>query len=224
MAGKLLYAVDDEASIRQLYEAALALGGYDSKTFEGGSALYAALSQRKPDLILLDLMLQGEDGFALLSELKKNAAYADIPIIVVSARGTEADKVLGLDLGAADYLAKPFGVKELLARINANLRKSEALSPAVLSYKELTMDEARHAATLAKKPLILSKKEYELLRAFLMAPDKVLTKDSLLASVWGINEALETRTLDIHVLHLRKKLAGSSLSIATIRGVGYLLQ
>ncbi len=224
MANPLIYAVDDEESIRKLYEAALALGGYDFKTLDGGAALADALRERKPDLVLLDIMLAGEDGFALLSKMKADPASAPIPVIVVSAKGAEPDKVKGLNLGAADYLAKPFGVMELLARINANLRKSAPVLPFVLSYQGLALDESTHEATLLGKPLILSKKEYDLLRAFLLKPRKALTKEELLASVWGIEEALETRTLDIHVLHLRKKLQGSAIAIETIRGVGYILK
>ncbi len=223
MAKTLIYAVDDEESIRKLYEAALPLGDFEAKTFAGAEELFLALKAQKPALILLDIMLEGEDGFAILGDLKKDRNYQDIPVIVVSAKGEELDKVKGLNLGASDYLAKPFGIMELVARINANLRKGP-VAPAKIVYKELTIDEDSHTATLAGAPLALSKKEYELLATFAKAPEKALTKEKLLSLVWGINEELETRTLDIHVLHLRKKLAGSSLVLATIRGVGYILR
>jgi two-component system alkaline phosphatase synthesis response regulator PhoP len=224
MGKPLIYAVDDEASIRKLYEAALPIGDFEAKTLPGGPELFLALREKKPALILLDIMLEGEDGFAILGDLKKDRDYQNIPVIVVSAKGEELDKVKGLNSGASDYLAKPFGVLELIARINANLRKGHPAVSDKIVYKELAIDEESHTATLKGQPLPLSKKEYELLKTFASAPEKALTKERLLSLVWGINEELETRTLDIHVLHLRKKLAGSSLSIATIRGVGYILK
>jgi two-component system alkaline phosphatase synthesis response regulator PhoP len=224
MSKPLIYAVDDEASIRKLYEAALPLGDFEAKTLPGGKELFLALREKKPALILLDIMLEGEDGFSILGDLKKDRNYQNIPVIVVSAKGEELDKVKGLNLGASDYLAKPFGVLELVARINANLRKGNPSAADKIAYKELVIDEETHTATLKGQPLPLSKKEYELLKTFASAPEKALTKERLLSLVWGINEELETRTLDIHVLHLRKKLAGSSLTIATIRGVGYILR
>ena len=166
-------------------------------------------------------MLDGADGYELLSALRRNPLTADIPVIMVSAKGEEIDKVRGLDLGADDYLAKPFGVLELIARINAKLRKTKP--DGVLTYADIVMDGDSRSVTVAGNPVSLTLKEYSLLRLFLSSPGKVLGRDLLLDSVWGVNYG-ETRTLDIHIGQLRKELSGSAASILTVRGVGYMLK
>lgn len=218
---RLIYAVDDELSIREVYRYAIGGAGFDIQCFENGEGLFTAINSRLPDLILLDIMLDGADGYELLSALRRNPLTADIPVIMVSAKGEEIDKVRGLDLGADDYLAKPFGVLELIARINAKLRKTKP--DGVLTYADIVMDGDSRSVTVAGNPVSLTLKEYSLLRLFLSSPGKVLGRDLLLDSVWGVNYG-ETRTLDIHIGQLRKELSGSAASILTVRGVGYMLK
>lgn len=218
---RLIYAVDDESSIRDVYRYAIGGAGFDIRCFENGEELFSAIGERLPDLILLDIMLDGADGYEILSSLRKNALTAETPVIMVSAKGEEIDKVRGLDLGADDYLAKPFGVLELIARINAKLRKRKP--DGVLTYADITMDGDTRSVTVSGKPITLTLKEYGLLRLFLSNPGKVLGRDELLDSVWGENYG-ETRTLDIHIGQLRKELSGSCASILTVRGVGYMLK
>ena len=218
---RLIYAVDDELSIREVYRYAIGGAGFDIQCFENGEGLFTAINAQLPDLVLLDIMLDGADGYELLSALRRNPLTADIPVIMVSAKGEEIDKVRGLDLGADDYLAKPFGVLELIARINAKLRKTKP--DGVLTYADIVMDGDSRSVTVAVKPVSLTLKEYSLLRLFLSSPGKVLGRDLLLDSVWGVNYG-ETRTLDIHIGQLRKELSGSAASILTVRGVGYMLK
>ena len=222
MSGRrLIYAVDDELSIRDVYRYAIGGAGFDIQCFENGEGLFSAINAQLPDLVLLDIMLDGADGYELLSALRRNPLTADIPVIMVSAKGEEIDKVRGLDLGADDYLAKPFGVLELIARINAKLRKTKP--DGVLTYADIVMDGDSRSVTVAGNPVSLTLKEYSLLRLFLSSPGKVLGRDLLLDSVWGVNYG-ETRTLDIHIGQLRKELSGSAASILTVRGVGYMLK
>ena len=218
---RLIYAVDDELSIREVYLYAIGGAGFDIQCFENGEGLFTAINAQLPDLVLLDIMLDGADGYELLSALRRNPLTADIPVIMVSAKGEEIDKVRGLDLGADDYLAKPFGVLELIARINAKLRKTKP--DGVLTYADIVMDGDSRSVTVAGNPVSLTLKEYSLLRLFLSSPGKVLGRDLLLDSVWGVNYG-ETRTLDIHIGQLRKELSGSAASILTVRGVGYMLK
>lgn len=218
---RLIYAVDDELSIREVYRYAIGGAGFDIQCFENGEGLFTAINAQLPDLVLLDIMLDGADGYELLSTLRRNPLTADIPVIMVSAKGEEIDKVRGLDLGADDYLAKPFGVLELIARINAKLRKTKP--DGVLTYADIVMDGDSRSVTVAGNPVSLTLKEYSLLRLFLSSPGKVLGRDLLLDSVWGVNYG-ETRTLDIHIGQLRKELSGSAASILTVRGVGYMLK
>ena len=218
---RLIYAVDDELSIREVYRYAIGGAGFDIQCFENGEGLFSAINAQLPDLVLLDIMLDGADGYELLSALRRKPLTADIPVIMVSAKGEEIDKVRGLDLGADDYLAKPFGVLELIARINAKLRKTKP--DGVLTYADIVMDGDSRSVTVAGNPVSLTLKEYSLLRLFLSSPGKVLGRDLLLDSVWGVNYG-ETRTLDIHIGQLRKELSGSAASILTVRGVGYMLK
>lgn len=218
---RLIYAVDDELSIREVYRYAIGGAGFDIQCFENGEGLFTAINAQLPDLVLLDIMLDGADGYELLSALRRNPLTAGIPVIMVSAKGEEIDKVRGLDLGADDYLAKPFGVLELIARINAKLRKTKP--DGVLTYADIVMDGDSRSVTVAGNPVSLTLKEYSLLRLFLSSPGKVLGRDLLLDSVWGVNYG-ETRTLDIHIGQLRKELSGSAASILTVRGVGYMLK
>lgn len=221
----LIYAVDDEESIRSLYEAAVPVGGYRVKTFRSGSEMKAQLEQELPDLILLDLMLQGEDGLEDLQALKADRRYAQIPVIIVSAKGEEMDKVNGLNKGADDYLAKPFGVMELIARIKANLRKNAFYhATPIVEYADVRVDADKRAAFVGGKPLNLTKKEFELLAYLTTNATKAKSKDEILKDLWQMEDGIETRTLDMHVSNLRKKMGNSEAKIVTIRGVGYSLR
>ncbi len=218
---RLIYCVDDEESIRTLYEEALPMGGFSCVSFPDASSFYAGLKSKKPDLILLDIMLPGMSGMELLKTLMEGE-YASIPVILVSAKSKETDKVKGLNEGASDYLTKPFGIMELIARINANLRKSAKADS--LAYKEFLIVPSLHEIRMGGKNLSLSLKEYDLLSYFLLHPSLAISKDQLLREVWGIDAEIETRTLDMFVSRLRKKISSSSVNIETIRGLGYLLR
>ena len=215
----LIYAVDDETSIREVYRYALISAGFTPECFSCGEELFIAIEKSLPRLIILDIMLDGEDGYEILSRLKANPKTANVPVIMVSAKTTEIDKVRGLDLGADDYISKPFGVLELIARIKAKLRKTTPVAN-VISYKGITINDDERTVTINGKVKGLTLKQYELLKLFVSEPQKVLPRDDILDKVWGENYG-ETRTLDIHVGTLRKIIADSGAKIATIRGVGY---
>lgn len=215
----LIYAVDDETSIREVYRYALISAGFTPECFSCGEELFIAIEKSLPRLIILDIMLDGEDGYEILSRLKASPKTANVPVIMVSAKTTEIDKVRGLDLGADDYISKPFGVLELIARIKAKLRKTTPVAN-VISYKGITINDDERTVTINGKIKELTLKQYELLKLFVSEPQKVLPRDDILDKVWGENYG-ETRTLDIHVGTLRKIIADSGAKIATIRGVGY---
>lgn len=215
----LIYAVDDETSIREVYRYALISAGFTPECFSCGEELFIAIEKSLPKLIILDIMLDGEDGYEILSRLKASPKAANIPVIMVSAKTTEIDKVRGLDLGADDYISKPFGVLELIARIKAKLRKTIPVAK-VISYKGITINDDERTVTINGKVKELTLKQYELLKLLVSEPQKVLQRDDILDKVWGENYG-ETRTLDIHVGALRKIIADSGAKIATIRGVGY---
>lgn len=215
----LIYAVDDETSIREVYRYALISAGFTPECFSCGEELFIAIEKSLPKLIILDIMLDGEDGYEILSRLKASPKTANTPVIMVSAKTTEIDKVRGLDLGADDYISKPFGVLELIARIKAKLRKTIPVAN-VISYKGITINDDERTVTINGKVKELTLKQYELLKLFVSEPQKVLPRDDILDKVWGENYG-ETRTLDIHVGTLRKIIADSGAKIATIRGVGY---
>ena len=215
----LIYAVDDETSIREVYRYALISAGFTPECFSCGEELFIAIEKSLPRLIILDIMLNGEDGYEILSRLKASPKTANVPVIMVSAKTTEIDKVRGLDLGADDYISKPFGVLELIARIKAKLRKTAPVVN-VISYKGITINDDERTVTINGKVKELTLKQYELLKLLVSEPQKVLPRDDILDKVWGENYG-ETRTLDIHVGTLRKIIADSGAKIATIRGVGY---
>ncbi|MDD7214282.1 MAG: response regulator [Clostridia bacterium] len=219
---KLIYAVDDEESIREVYRFALSGAGFEPRCFSCWEELSAALKSELPRLIILDIMLDGADGYEILKKLRDNANTADIPVIMVSAKNTEIDKVKGLNLGADDYLAKPFGVLELVARINAKLRSAKT-RPVVYEYKDIVIDDNTHTVTVGGKNEKLTLKQYELLKLLVINAQKVMRRDELLDAVWGVDYG-ETRTLDIHIGDLRKILSASAAELSTIRGVGYLLK
>lgn len=218
---KIIYCVDDESSIRELYQFALTGAGFSVSCFEGGEEMFAEVKNRIPDLFILDIMLDGADGYEILRRLRENVETREIPVIMVSAKDTEIDKVKGLNLGADDYLSKPFGVLELVARINAKLRKKD--SRRKTTYKDITIDDETHTVTVNGQQCAATVKQYRLLKLLVSNAGKVLRRDDLLDSVWGENYG-ETRTLDIHIADLRRILAPSEAEIVTVRGVGYTLK
>ena len=224
MEKKLIYAVDDEQSIREVYEYALLSAGFEIRCFENAEQLFDATAKVVPDLFVLDIMLDGLDGYDILKELKRKPETTIIPVIMVSAKTTEIDKVKGLDLGADDYIAKPFGVLELVARVKAKLRSAPIVKKAgLLSFKDIEISDEKHSVKVGGNELVLTLKEYELLKLLVKNAGKVIARDDILDSVWGENYG-ETRTLDIHIGHLRSALSSSDAEIATIRGVGYILK
>jgi len=221
----MIYAVEDDAALQEVYQYSLE-DDFDCRCFDDGASFFDALAKRSaPDLILLDIMLPGDDGFAILSRLKGNKTTAHIPVIMVSAKGEEVSKVRGLNMGADDYMAKPFGILELIARIKANLRKSGNETAGSTVYKDIVVDHARRRAVVNGMHIQTTLKEYNLLCLLCENPEKVQEREKIFNALWDGNFIGETRTLDVHIKELRKKLseAKSEAVIQTIRGVGYML-
>ena len=221
----MIYCVEDDLSIRELMLYTLRASGFEAVGFGDGEALFDALSQAHPKLILLDIMLPGMDGIEILKRIRQNSVTARIPVIMASARGTEYDKVKGLDLGADDYLAKPFGMMEMVSRIRAVLRRSTSGTTAAnLRLGGLSMDVAAHTVTADGIRISLTLKEFELLRLFLSAPGQVFSREQLLEQVWGTDYVGESRTVDVHIATLRTKLGAAGDYVRTVRGVGYRME
>lgn len=219
----MIYCVEDDSGIRDLMIYALNAAGFEAKGFSDGAAFYRAFSEDEPELVILDIMLPGEDGISILKKLR--AEGSTVPIIMATAKGTEYDKVIGLDLGADDYLAKPFGMMELVSRVKALLRRARPTEDRqLLIIGGIQMDTAQHIVLSDGNRVELTFKEYELLRRFMEAPGKVFTRDQLRSSVWGDEFSSETRTVDVHVGTLRTKLGRCGDYIKTVRGVGYRLE
>ncbi len=221
----MIYCVEDDSSIRELMLYALRASGFDAEGFEDGEALFRALEHQIPKLILLDIMLPGMDGIAILKRLRKSSATAHVPIIIASAKGTEYDKVMGLDLGADDYLAKPFGMMEMVSRIRAVLRRSGLqIAPQELRIGQLRVDPVSRTVYAGTLRVELTLKEFELLRLFLEHPGRVFSRDQLLEKIWSADYLGETRTVDVHIGTLRTKLGDCGNYIRTVRGVGYRVE
>ena len=216
-----VYIVEDDASIRELEIYALKNSEFEVTGFESGRSLMAQLEIKVPDIILLDIMLPEEDGLAILSTIRQTGAYADIPVIMVTAKTSEIDAVKGLDLGADDYITKPFGVMELASRVKAVLRRSAKKVKTVLVYKNIELDENKHTVLVDGAEVDLTYKEYEILKHLIRNKGIVLTRDRLMEIVWGYNFEQGNRTVDVHIQSLRKKLGTAGEHIKTIRNVGY---
>jgi len=218
----MIYCVEDDRSIRELISYALKSNGFESAGFGDGRSFFAALEERLPSLILLDIMLPGEDGIEILKKLKASAKTRHIPVIMLTAKSAEYDKVLGLDCGADDYITKPFGIMELLSRIRAVLRRAGQAGEAnILTAGPLTIDVERHLVLVDGKEVILTLKEFDLLKYLMKNAGIVLTREKLLQKVWGYDYEGETRTVDVHIRTLRQKLGEAGAIIETVRGVGY---
>ena len=218
----MIYCVEDDANIRELVAYTLQTMGFEAKEIEDGKALKKALAVELPELILLDIMLPGEDGLTLLKQLKADTLTRNIPVIMVTAKGAEYDKVIGLDLGADDYVSKPFGMMEFVARVKAVLRRSTRQNEdRELHYDELYLNVGRHEVRYREEKIDLTRKEFELLQYLLENKGLVMTRNQILCHVWGYDFDGETRTVDVHVRTLRQKLGEAGNLIETIRGVGY---
>ena len=221
----MIFCVEDDSGIRDLMIYTLNSSGFEAEGFADGEALFAALASKTPELIMLDIMLPGEDGISILKKLRSSSMTADIPVIMATAKGTEYDKVIGLDLGADDYLAKPFGMMEMVSRVRAVLRRS-APRPAerLLRVGELEMNLGEHTVTAGGRRVQLTLKEFELLHKFMANPGRAFTREQLLTTVWGEEFVGETRTVDVHIGTLRTKLGDCGGYIETVRGVGYRME
>lgn len=220
----MIFCVEDDAGIRELMVYTLNASGFEAVGFPDGASLFQALETQKPQLIMLDIMLPGEDGISILKKLRSRSATESIPVIMATAKGTEYDKVIALDLGADDYLPKPFGMMEMVSRVKAVLRRCDpgATKP-VLRSGELELNPGEHTVTVQGQRVQLTLKEYELLQKFMSNPGLVFTREQLLSSIWGTDFIGETRTVDVHIGTLRTKLGPCGGCIETIRGVGYRL-
>lgn len=217
----LIYIVEDEADIRELESYALVKNGFEVQCFENPNDFYSALKSCVPNLILLDIMLPGDDGLTVLKKLRDNPATSKIPVIVISAKTTELDRVKGLDLGADDYICKPFSVLEMISRVKARLRGFQDKNDSIVSYEGISMSEETRTVTAGDMTVELTYKEYELLKMFLTNPRIVLRRDDILDSIWGYDST--GRTLDVHIRTLRGKLGEYGKYIKTVRNVGYKL-
>ena len=221
----MIWCIEDDPGIREIEVYALNSTGLQAQGFEDGTAFWEALQSAQPDLILLDVMLPGEDGVALLKRLKADERFREIPVIMATARGTEFDKVQSLDLGADDYITKPFGMMEMVSRVKAVLRRSQPKQASgLLQLGELALDEGQHTVSVAGQRIALTYKEFELLRLFLSHPGIAFSREQLLQIIWNTDYAVETRTVDMHIRTLRQKLGQYGQYIETVRGVGYRLE
>lgn len=221
----MIYVLEDDPSIRKLVIYTLNTQGMEAQGFELPSQFWAAMAEQLPSLILLDIMLPEEDGLHILKRLRSSPATARLPVIMLTAKGTEYDKVIGLDRGADDYVTKPFGIMELMARIRAALRHSSGApeSDKVLTYGTLFLNPTRHSVRVQDREINLTLKEFQVLELLMQHPQTVFTRDQLLNVVWGYEFDGASRTVDVHIRTLRQKLEEAGTYIETVRGVGYKL-
>ena len=220
----LIYILEDDKNIQEIESYAIKGNGYDVRAFDDAEAFGRGLQEMKPDLVLLDIMLPGEDGLSVLRRLRSDKDTKELPVILVTAKDSEIDTVRGLDLGADDYITKPFGVMELMSRIKAIVRRIKPMSDdVVLKYKNIYLDQDRRICLADEENVELTFKEYEMLRLFLSNPGIVLTREMIMETVWGTDFTGESRTVDMHIKTLRKKLKEAGGLIITVRNVGYKL-
>ena len=221
----MIWCVEDDAGICDIEVYALTSTGFEAKGFADGDSFWEALQSETPELVVLDVMLPGKDGVTLLKMMKESEAFQDIPVIMATAKGTEYDKIQSLDLGADDYLVKPFGIMEMISRVKAVLRRCKPKEPSnLLKLDGLVLNPEEHTVTLDGKRLNLTYKEYELLQLFLSQPGIAFTREQLLSGVWNTEYLGETRTVDMHIRTLRQKLGNYGNIIETVRNVGYRLE
>jgi len=222
-----IFILEDDENIREIVIYALRSAGFEATGFETGTEFFREIEKNPegPDLLLLDIMLPEEDGLTILKKLRLNTLYKMLPIIMLTAKGSEFDKVKGLDMGADDYIAKPFGIMELISRINALLRRcgDQTQKSAKLAYKNIILDQARRTVLADGKKIALTFKEYELLHLLLLNADIVLSREKIMETVWGYDYEGESRTVNMHIKTLRQKLGAAGEHIKTVRSVGYKL-
>ena len=223
----MIYIVEDDAAIRELEQYALQSSGYDVQSFESSESFWQAMNAAVPELVILDVMLPGEDGFSILKKLRNTPSLRRLPIIMVTAKSSELDTVRGLDCGADDYISKPFGIMEFISRVRAVLRRAAAAAPApaasTLHFGEIVLDDVARTVRVGGTPVELTYKEYSLLHLFLEHPEEVLARERIMKDVWDTDNLLESRTIDMHVRTLRQKLGAAGEAIRTVRKVGYKL-
>lgn len=220
----MIFVVEDDESIRNLMLYALNSAGFEARGFNCAKELYAALQSEAPQLIMLDIMLPETDGIEILKQLRASSKTAEIPVIMATAKGTEFDKVIGLDSGADDYLAKPFGMMEMVSRVRAVLRRTEKASSKVIRAGDLEINLCEHSVISNGKTVELTLKEFELLRLFSENIGMVFSREQLIQNVWGSDFVGESRTVDVHIGTLRAKLGACGEYIETVRGVGYKMR
>lgn len=221
----MIYLVEDDDSIRELVLYTLHTTGFEAEGFRNAADFWQALEKELPQLVLLDIMLPDEDGLHILKRLRAGAETADLPVMMLTAKSSEYDRVVGLDSGADDYMPKPFGMMELVSRVRALLRRAAkpAAEDKLFTAGSLAVDVKRRAVTVDGEPVILTYKEFELLRYLLENRGVVLSRDQILTKIWDYNYSGETRTVDVHIRTLRQKLGDAGALIETVRGVGYRL-
>ncbi|HPW52774.1 MAG TPA: response regulator transcription factor [Erysipelotrichaceae bacterium] len=221
----MIWCVDDDNTIREIEVYTLTQTGFEARGFADGVSMLEALKTEKPDLIVLDIMLPGKDGIAVLKEIRRNPETREIPVIMATAKGEEMDKILGLDMGADDYLVKPFGVMEMVSRIKAVLRRYQPMDKEdILTVGEIVLNDKEHLVTVSEERIDLTFKEYELLKLFMSNPGIVFSREKLLSEVWGHDYLGESRTVDMHIKNLRQKLGEHGSRIETVIGVGYRME
>lgn len=219
----MIYVVEDDNGIRELLLYTLNGSGYETSGFSAPSYFWEAMEKEIPQLILLDIMLPGEDGISVLKKIRANPATAQIPIIMVTAKSAEYDKVDGLDSGADDYITKPFGMMELVSRVKALLRRTVSAPTPALTYGDIEIQPASRTLLVKGEPVTVTLKEFELLQLLLKHPSRVYPREELLEKIWGYTFEGESRTLDVHIRTLRQKLGDYGKYIETVRGIGYKL-
>ena len=222
---ELIYCVEDDLSIRELIVYTLKLSGFEAEGYNDADEFFDALKNRRPDLVVLDIMLRGKDGLQILKELKNSREYKNIPVIMATAKTSEYNKITGLDMGADDYLSKPFGMMEMVSRIKAVLRRSgNNVTSDIVSYKDIEIDKLKRSVKHKETFLNLTFKEYELLLLLCENPGIVFSRDQLLEKIWGSDYLGESRTIDVHIGTLRNKLGDAGDDIRTVHGVGYCMK
>ena len=221
----MIWCVDDDSTIRDIEVYTLEQTGFQARGFADGASLFEALKKETPELIVLDIMLPGMDGVEILKKLRADPKYQEIPVIMATAKGTEMDKISGLNSGADAYLVKPFGVMEMVARVNAVLRRAAKAPPASqFTVGRIVLKEKEHIVIADGNNVELTHKEFDMLRFFLQNPGIVLSRDALMRAIWGVDYIGETRTVDMHIKTLRQKLGSAGSQIKTVIGVGYRLE
>lgn len=221
----LLYIVEDDQNIREIESYALKNGGYRVEEFACAGDFFGRLQEKAPDLVLLDIMLPDSDGIDVLKKIRRNAETRKIPVIMVTAKSSEIDKVKGLDNGADDYITKPFGIMELISRVKAVLRRiSQAEEEKYIRLREVLLDDEKRMVFVGEEPCELTYKEYELLKLFLQNAGIVMTREMIMDRIWGVDFEGESRTLDMHIKTLRQKMGEAGKYIKTVRNVGYRIE